>query len=198
MSKNPSVAWLFDVDGVITNPQQKKVTEPQILKEIAKRLELNQPVALVTGRSLDFMKARVINPLAKILKDNKSLQNFLAVGEKGGVWISYDSNSHGSEEIDKSISVPQALQEEVRSLVENKFPETMFFDETKRTMISTEMKDGISLNNYHAQQKDLCAQLEELLEKHNLKDRLEVDPSTIATDIQNKHVGKDFAAKRPN
>lgn len=44
-------AWIFDVDGVITSLQGKKVTEPQILDHIAKKPEAGEPVAFNTGRS---------------------------------------------------------------------------------------------------------------------------------------------------
>lgn len=188
-------AWLFDVDGVITNPEQKRVTEPKILDEIAKRLEKGEPVALVTGRSIDFMKDRVISPLKKKIADPNLLQNFLAMGEKGGVWITYE-NGQPQEHIDDHISVPQDLKDQVRGLIEEEFSDLMFYDETKKTMISTEMKDNTSVENYHKRQTELNRKLEELVVSHGLQSKLEVDPTTIATDIQDKNVGKDFAARR--
>ncbi len=193
--KSPNHAWLFDVDGVITNPEQKRITEPKILDEIIKRLQIGEPVALVTGRSIDFMKDRVIDPLKDKIADPNLLRNFLAMGEKGGVWITYE-NGEPQEHIDHDISVPQDLQDEVRKLIENEFSDLMFYDETKKTMISTEMKDGTNLEDYHMRQQVLDQKLEELVASHGLSDQLGVDPTTIATDIQNKHVGKDFAAKR--
>ena len=189
-------AWLFDVDGVITNPEQKKVTEPAILDEIAKRLKTQEPVALVTGRSIDFMRERVIDPLIERVGDSSLLQNFLAMGEKGGVWITYDQGGSPQEHVDENISVPKTLQDEVRRLIHDEFSNLMFYDESKKTMISTEMHDGTNLEDYHAQQKILNQKLEELVKEHGLEESLEVDPTTIATDIQNKHVGKDFAARR--
>lgn len=42
---------------MITNPEQKRVTEPRILEEIIKRLKTAEPVALVTGRSIDFTQS---------------------------------------------------------------------------------------------------------------------------------------------
>ena len=189
-------AWLFDVDGVITNPEQKRVTEPRIIDEIVKRLESGEPVALVTGRSIDFMRERVIDPLIQRVGDLSLLQNFLAMGEKGGVWVTYNQDGEPQEHIDENISVPRQLQDEVRKLIEQEFSDLMFYDESKKTMISTEMIDGTKLKDYHQRQKMLNQKLEELVRQHGLQDRLEVDPTTIATDIQNKHVGKDFAAKR--
>lgn len=193
--REPLHAWLFDVDGVITNPEQKRITEPQILDEIIKRLQAGEPVALVTGRSIDFMQDRVIGPLRDKINDPSLLQNFLAMGEKGGVWVTYE-NGEPQEHVDNGISVPQDLQDQVRKLIQDQFSDLMFFDETKKTMISTEMKDGTNLGDYHARQQVLDQKLEELVTSHGLSDELEVDLTTIATDIQNKHVGKDFAARR--
>lgn len=188
--------WLFDVDGVITNPEKKRVTEPKILDEIRKRLKAEEPVALVTGRSIDFMQDRVIGPLRDKINDPSLLQNFLAMGEKGGVWITYDESGNPQEHIDSEISVPHDLQDQVKRLIEDEFSDLMFYDETKKTMISTEMKDRVSLQDYHGRQQVLNQKLKELVASHGSSDQMEVDPTTIATDIQNKHVGKDFAARR--
>ena len=194
--KNVAHAWLFDVDGVITHPEQKKVTEPQIFDEIIKRLQSGEPVAFVTGRSLSWMIDRVVNPLKERVEDKSPLQNFFGVGEKGAAWLSYDANGQRVETVDESISTPAYLQDEVRKLIEEQFSDSIFFDDSKRTMISTEMIDGVRLEDYHARQKVFDQKLEELIKQRGLQDRLEVDSTTIATDIQNREVGKDFAARK--
>lgn len=76
-------AWLFDIDGVITHPEQKRVTEPRIIDEIIKRLQAGEPVALVTGRSLSWMIDRVVSPLEQKVNDKSLLTNFFGLGEKG-------------------------------------------------------------------------------------------------------------------
>jgi len=63
-------------------------------------------------------------------------------------------------------------------------------------MISVEMKDGINLEDFHQRQAFLDEELENLIKRCNLSSQLETDPTAIATDIQDKHVGKDFAARR--
>lgn len=187
-------AWLFDVDGVITNPQEKRVTQPEILSQIAKRLESGEPVALVTGRSLDFMRERVIAPLRERLASDNGLDNFLAVGEKGGVWITYKDGKE-DEHIDSNIAISSSLIDDTRSIINADFSDSMFFDESKKTMISTEMKDGQDLQKYHLNQEILNKKLKKLVDKSGIEG-LEIDPTTIATDIQSKIVGKDFAARR--
>ena len=189
-------AWLFDVDGVITNLEQKTINQPHILEEIIRRLEGGEPVALVTGRSIDFMRERVIAPLIERITDSGLLRNFLAVGEKGGVWITYSQKGEPQDHIDETISSYLKLQEEVRELIEREFSDLTFYDESKKTMISVEMKDGINLEDFHQRQAFLDEELENLIKRCNLSSQLETDPTAIATDIQDKHVGKDFAARR--
>lgn len=192
--KTVSNAWLFDVDGVVTHPEQKRVTEPKIITEMAVRLQKGEPVALVTGRSVDFMREKVINLLRVELRDPSLLQNFLAVGEKGGVMLSFDQSGNEIEQIDESITVPPSMQDEARTLVEQKYSKAVFFDKTKRTMISIEMHDGFNLDEFKKIQPQLDQDLENLVARYNQQASLKIDSTTIATDIQNNHVGKDFAA----
>lgn len=141
-------AWLLDVDDVIIHPEQKKVTEPQLFDEIIKRLKADEPAALVTGRSLNWLLERVLVPLEEKVGDRMIFQNFFAVGEKGGAWISYQAQGQREEFIDSSISISPVLQEETRKIIEEQFSETMFIDESKRTMISTEMRNGLAVSAY--------------------------------------------------
>lgn len=194
--KDVSYILVFDVDGVLTDPKDKKNTKPEIFSLIINQLKKGEPVALNTGRSLSWMQQRVIGPLLTEVEDKTILRNFLAVGEKGGAWITYSQDGLPQEFTDGTISVPQDLQNKVRVLIQNQFSHLMFYDESKRTMISTEMLDGADLDKYRLEQTILTAKLLDIIQQLGLDDRLEVDPTTIATDIQNKHVGKDFAARR--
>ncbi|MDP2628884.1 MAG: HAD hydrolase family protein [Nanoarchaeota archaeon] len=187
---------IMDVDGVITDPKEKRITEPEILDEIVKRLEKGEPVGLNTGRSLVWMIDRVINPLLEKVKDKKTLKNFFASGEKGGTWITFDGNGEMQHHKDGSISVPESLQDKVRNLINSEFSESMFYDETKETMISTEMKDGYPIEEYSNHQIILNEKLQKLVDEDSSGKPLKVDPTTIATDIENKHVGKGFAVER--
>lgn len=191
-----SAAWVFDVDGVITNPPEKKITEPEILDEIIKRLEMGEPVALNTGRSLVWIIDRVINPLLEKVKDKRILKYFFASGAKGGTWITFDENGKMQHHKDNLISVSQSLRGKVRALVNSEFSDSMFFDETKETAISTEMKDGYLVEKFTKQQQGLNNKLQELIDQERLTKELKIDPTTIATDIENVNVGKGFAVKR--
>lgn len=187
-------AWLFDVDGVLTNPTEKKIVEPQIITEIIKRLETGGIIGLNTGRSLDFVINEVLKPLEQKLLNKELLQNVYFVGEKGGTWGDYKNGKMGNN-VDEGISVPSELIQKVRDLITDKYLDTMFFDETKKTMISTEFKKGADLSKFHEEQKNLVEEMKKILEHLGLSN-LKIEPSIIATDIQNFHVGKDLGVER--
>ena len=89
VERSAEVAFLLDVDGVVTNPVEKKITEPQIFDAIISNLTQGNPVALNTGRSNEWMIDRVIKPLNEKVADKSLLKNFFAVGEKGLTWTSF-------------------------------------------------------------------------------------------------------------
>lgn len=194
--KDSKTAWIFDVDGVITNPQEKKITEPKILEEIIKRLKLKEPVALNTGRSLSWMIEKVINPLIGIVSDKTILTNFFAVGEKGGTWLEFNNQGKFKEYKDDNISIPDNVKDLIRNLIKDKYADSMFYDESKLTMISTEMNYGHNLENYKRRQEEISDEFKKLLIDQKLNEKFKIDPTTIATDIENKFVGKHFAVKR--
>src|SRR5690606_14580858 len=100
----PPRAYVFDVDGVLTNPETKQIERPAILAELVRRLNRGLPITFNTGRSLVFL-----NPILKYLEDTiatqAALQQIIAVGEKGATWITYDEQGHRQEVVDATVSM---------------------------------------------------------------------------------------------
>ena len=124
--------FVFDIDGVITHPSKKINTEPEIFDHIIEKLKINDPIALNTGRSLTWIKERVINLILAKIQNKSILKNLIAVGEMGGVWLSFDDNGKANEYIDNSLSIPKSLVEKIRKLIELKYSNSMFYDDTKK------------------------------------------------------------------
>ncbi len=186
-------AWLFDVDGVITNPQLKKAN-PEIIKKLAEILERGEILGFNTGRALEFVIEEVLKPLNGVLTNKNFLYNVFFIGEKGGTWGDY-KNGKIENIIDPQITVPDELVQKIRDLISFKYSDTMFFDETKKTMISTEFIKGKDLDKFHEEQKTLVEDMKKILEHLGVAN-LTIEPSIIATDIQNPHVGKDLGVER--
>lgn len=187
--------WVFDVDGVLTHPSQKKVTELRLFDELIKRLEKGESIALNTGRSIDYIEKQIVTPLLERIKDVHILDNFLGVAEKGVIWQTF-SRGNKKIQIDSDYSVSLQIQQAVKKVVESTFSDIAFFDETKRTMVSVEMHDGFDVEKFWQRQKELDRALKQILVDCKQDDRYIVDPSRIATDIQAKGTGKDLGAKR--
>lgn len=191
-----NTVWIFDIDGVVTSPSDKKVKEPQILVHIADKLKSGEPVAFNTGRSLSWLIDRVINPLLILIDNRNVLENFIAVGEKGSTWLTFAKDGKMQEYKDDNILIPKSLQQLVKKLIKKNYSKSMFFDDSKQTMISIEMHDGYSIDEFKKDQVKLIGDLKKILQENIFSDKFKIDPSTIATDIENIHVGKSFATDR--
>lgn len=195
--QTPPTAWLFDVDGVLTDPESKRVLRDDLFEEILKRLARHEPVGLNTGRSARFVLDQVLHPLETRTRDRSLLSGLVGIGEKGGVWIDYTADGTSAAHLDSAVAMPQDLQEAVRALIEKPpYAETMFFDETKQTMISTELRLGRSVDEYAAPQRRLVEDLRALLAAHPLGPELRLDANRIATDVEYRRMGKGYGAER--
>lgn len=86
--KNPKLMFVFDVDGIITNPDTKKPNE-KVIEHISSDLKQGFPVALATGRSVAWVEEKIMPTLKTMLKDDRKLDFLLISGEKGSVSVEY-------------------------------------------------------------------------------------------------------------
>ncbi len=187
-------AWLFDIDGVITNPETKHVEEKEITDFIVQRLENGDFVALVTGRALSWILDRVTPLIESGIKNPVFLNNFYVSGEFGGTFMVWDNGTEKSE-IDRSISIPQEIISEAKKAAEE-FSDSNFFDPDKKTMVSIEMKDGMRVEDFAPIQARLADALRSILDKYDQGEKLEVHVDRIATNIRDKNLNKHYSARQ--
>lgn len=187
--KQNSIAWLFDIDGVLTTPQTKKVSL-QIVEIISKILETD-PVAFVTGRSILWIKDNLMPLVNKNSNAQKDLERLFLSGEKGGVWEYFDQGQW-KHFVKKELSLPEKFKNECKNLIEQKYGQYVFWD-PKETMVSVEMKSTLGLKEFKEIQEQIDHDLRGVIDASGL-DGLEMDSGLIATDIQSQIAGKDLAA----
>lgn len=188
------IAYLFDVDGVIVDPQEKKVTNIGIIQDIVKKLEIGEPIGLNTGRSTSWTMDRVVLLISQTISDQSFMQNLLVVGEKGATWVTFDEKGAPSYGMREDIAVDSELIERIKRLVEDKYSSSMFFDDTKQTMISAEMRDGFEMSEFPGLQESLIVEVKKIIEELGISN-FRIDATTIATDIEKSEVGKALGAK---
>ncbi len=188
--------YLFDVDGVLTDPREKRVTNPALFDEFIARLANNEKIALNTGRSTAWLENNFLVPLLERVEDPAILSNMICIGEKGGTWATIDSEKHVSHGKVESIALPAELKDRISRLVAEKYSDQMFFDETKQTMISVEMNDGGDIAEFQKSRDRFADDAHAILKEMGLEGKYRVDPTTIATDVESPYVSKALGARR--
>lgn len=203
----PPLALLLDVDGPVASPVTRDV-KPEIIADLVALAAAGIPVVFNTGRSDAFIREQVMEPM--IAAGIPAGTIIHAICEKGAVWFSYTAAGPGPIHVDHELAVPQAYGDDVRRLVAEDFSAHMFFDETKRAMVSVEQHIEVASAEYLAEQKLFDAEAMELMARHGLgvvrldhhepnsDDEVDyrVDPTIISTDIESVRLGKDLGASR--
>lgn len=204
---HPPLALLLDVDGPLASPVTRRVS-PGIISNLIELVRLGIPVVFNTGRSDAFIAEQLMVPMLQAGLPEGSIVH--AICEKGAVWFSFTPEGPGTVHVDKSLAMPAGFGEDIRSLVADSYAEHMFFDETKRAMVSVEQHIEVESSVYLGEQEKFDADALTLLAIHDLGAvRLEhrapgsagridyrVDPSIISTDIESVRLGKDLGASR--
>ncbi|MGN6440510.1 MAG: hypothetical protein ACTHL6_01205 [Arthrobacter sp.] len=203
----PPLALLLDVDGPVASPVTRDV-KADIILDLVALAAAGIPVIFNTGRSDAFIREQVMEPM--IAAGIPAGTVIHAICEKGAVWFSYTSAGPGPVHVDRELAVPAAYGDDIRRLVAEDYAAHMFFDETKRAMVSVEQHIDVPSADYLAEQKLFDAEAMELMVRHGLgvvrldhhvpnsDDEVDyrVDPTIISTDIESVRLGKDLGASR--
>ena len=203
----PTLALLLDVDGPVASPVTRDV-QPGIIADLVALATAGIPVIFNTGRSDAFIREQVMEPM--IAAGIPAGTVIHAICEKGAVWFSYTAAGPGPIHVDHELAVPAAYGDDVRRLVAEDYSAHMFFDETKRAMVSVEQHIEVASTDYLAEQKLFDADAMGLMARHGLgvvrldhhapnsDDEVDyrVDPTIISTDIESVRLGKDLGASR--
>lgn len=207
MSSTPPFALLLDVDGPIASPVTRDVA-PEIISLLLELAVSGIPVVFNTGRSDEFIKSQVMEPM--IAAGMPANLRIHAICEKGATWFTFDSTGAGEVHVDHGLAVPGHYSDEIRELVAANFDDHMFFDETKRAMVSVEQNIDAANHDYRrAQEQFDSAAMDAMVRRGLGVERLEVsqpdanaeisyrvDPTIISTDIESVELGKDLGARR--
>jgi hypothetical protein len=203
----PALALLLDVDGPVASPVTRDV-KPDIINDLVALATAGIPVIFNTGRSDAFIREQVMEPM--IAAGIPAGTIIHAICEKGAVWFSYTAAGPGPIHVDHELAVPAAYGDDVRRMVAEDYAAHMFFDETKRAMVSVEQHIEVPTADYLAEQKLFDADAMDLMSRHgmgvvrldhhapNSDDEVDyrVDPTIISTDIESVRLGKDLGASR--
>jgi hydroxymethylpyrimidine pyrophosphatase-like HAD family hydrolase len=188
---------LFDIDGVITQPVTGEV-ELEVVNEIVAILERGEPVAFNTGRGLNWVLRDILPHFEARISERNVISRLCIVYQKGAFRITFNEKGEQEQPVTAPgiLLIPNSLRAEVLQLIATKYAETMFPGEEKEAMLSPQFRPGTDFMQYKVDQKRLVDDLQALLQRYNLASQFKVDPTRIATDIEDKHLGKALGAQQ--
>ncbi|HEY0247279.1 MAG TPA: hypothetical protein VGC45_03365 [Gryllotalpicola sp.] len=208
-----NLGLLLDVDGPIASPVTRSVAIPSILDDLVTLAAAGVPIAFITGRSDAFIRGQVVAPLlARGLAEALSRPGtrMFGVFEKGGSWAEITPAGLAPVTVDETVAPSDSLIADIRMLVEQHFADTMFFDETKRAMISVEQRPDVESGIYLKAQAHFDRAAFDVLVDHGVgvhhRERVapdangavpfRLDSTIISTDIESVLLDKDRGARR--
>jgi hypothetical protein len=207
----PRLGLLLDVDGPIASPVSRTIAIPSIVDDLVTLAAEGIPVVFNTGRSDTFIREQVVGPLlAAGLREGGRVH---AICEKGAVWCAIGPQfpgGMGEISVDRELALPAAYADEIRGLVADEYADLVFFDETKRAMVSVEQRVDVDNAVYLARQPEFDERAMVALQRRGLGVRRlddvrpgvdgtvpwRIDPTIISTDVEADRSGKDLGARR--
>lgn len=207
---------LLDVDGPISSPVTRSISQPGLVESLVTLANSGVPIAFNTGRGDDFLNREVTGPLYAAGLNPDAL--VWGIGEKGATWFRLGVDTPIA--MDGSLVIDLAIRNQIRELVERDFADLVFFDESKRTMVSVEQRVEIESADFLARRPRLDRALAQIVldagydiswhgnvgpellalatdpAAHPERTNIRLDSSIIATDIEHSATGKDLGAKR--
>lgn len=204
----PVLGLLLDVDGPIASPISRSVAIPSTARDLVALANGGVPIAFNTGRSDAFIRAEVLPKL--IAAGLTAATRVWAICEKGSVVVRITPAGFGEIDVDESLAVPSAYGDAIRELVRTSYDDIVFFDETKRAMVSVEQRLDVSADAFAARRDAFDADAASALEAHGLgyewgdtvvadatgRVPFRIDPTIISTDIESVKLGKDLGASK--
>lgn len=198
--KKANKVYIFDVDGVLFERNQEKTVFNGLLTEIKKRLEDGHFIGFNTGRSFSFVSEKILLPLEKIINKELFKQIFISC-EKGAIDISYNLKGDKKIKLYKNLTTPNEIKEKIKKLVKlEKYNSWMFVDQSKEVILTIEelpnaIEKGSIFKNFQEAQSSIAKEIQKLIFEKSLKNKIRVDLTRIAIDIESKKSGKAFAIK---
>lgn len=200
----PPLGLLLDVDGPVASPETRTIA-PALLEDLGRLLGAGIPIVLNTGRSVDFVRERVLGPLLD--RGLPAGARLHAVCEKGALWTTAGAEA---VHLDAELAVPSSCRAVLDELVDGGYHDAMFVDTGKRTMATVEARTDVPAAFYAERQRAFGLDLAERLSAaglgvlhgdHALPDAAgrtpwRIDPSVIATDVESVRSGKALGAHR--
>lgn len=190
-------AYIFDIDGVISDIHQRRITHPELTQRIISLLQ-NHTVALISGRGLQWIQERITSKFLEYIQSknlNESLlDNLYVSGEFGGCQMVF---KHGKPQ--KIVNANIRLDSDLiirATEISNRFSDIVFIDQEKQTQFTVEMLQNITIDQFAKKENGMALAYQKIVDELKLSSIIEVNQDRIGINIRYKILNKLFATKK--
>jgi histidinol phosphatase-like enzyme len=191
-------AYIFDVDGVITDPEKRVIDHPEIITLIVNLLLAKNTVAFISGRALPWLKERLLNDFYSYIKINNLdiaiFNNVFISGEFGGSNIFFE-NGALKENINLELRLESELVKQATDATKQ-FSDIVFIDKDKQTQFTAEMQNETTVVDFAKHEHEIANSFTKIVRKLGLEETVEVQEDRIAINIKCRLANKMLATKQ--
>jgi hydroxymethylpyrimidine pyrophosphatase-like HAD family hydrolase len=188
------LAYLFDVDGVLTNPQTRnKITKPELITMLINKLNEGSPLGFISGRGMLWLRSSVVKVLENYLMDHPGfaksiLDNIYVAGEFGGVTCIH-TNGQRQETVNNAWIIPEEIRRGLH-LVSFQFSDYVSVETEKQTIFTVFANQNITEEDFQTRKNVIVEEFQHVLEGYP---DLEVQADRLAINIRYKKANKKNA-----
>jgi len=189
-------SYLFDVDGVLLDETGDTKFHPELIDELINRLKNGSLVGLNTGRSLSHLRESIL-PYINTHATQKERELLFIAAEKGTVVCTWNTLGEQLISVDSSFAVPENLRTYLRDWINtNKFGEFLFYDTSKQSMASFELKPSHNPRELSSALPMILSELTTILKRFDLDGIFRMDTTKISIDVEHMKAGKELGTTR--
>ena len=183
--------YLFDIDGVLTNPHTPEIIQPHMIEILTTFLKRGIPMGFISGRPMWWLRDELIKKMEmEVTKENldKKILDLLYVAGEFGAVTAVHINGEKIEKLDEKYMIPNEIKDKLATYAQS-IKDTVFI-EKKQTLFTVHRNEGLSQEEFRKVKSEIIAKFKSILQNYP---EIEILSDPIAINVRHKKVNKTIA-----
>lgn len=186
-------AYLFDVDGVLTNMEKRKIDKPEIIPLLISLLQKGSPLGFISGRGMLWLRSNLVKMLENYLNDHPGfkenmLDNVFVSAEFGGVFCAH-KNGIREETVNREFTIPDEVKRGLH-FVAFQYSDIVYVETEKQTIFTVVGNHDLREEDFKSKKNLIIEAFKQVLIPFPY---LEVQTDRLAINVRYKKANKSYA-----
>jgi hydroxymethylpyrimidine pyrophosphatase-like HAD family hydrolase len=186
-------AYIFDVDGVITNPKNQEVINPVVFEKLITLLQQGIPLSFITGRGMHWLHSNIIKDMEKYIDEHltfdKRILDLLYISGEFGAATTEHINGISKEFLKKEFEIPTELKENIIQKVKF-FDKYLYIEKGKQTIVAIRIENSLTQSEIKKYKNEIVNSINTLLINYP---EIEILSDRLSINIRFRNANKKFA-----